>query len=381
MPSSLLLDGLGAGYFEANGPSGGERVRLCNPCVPDPNTAPPQSPASSAAASPRSSHQRSRSNHGSAYGVASAYAAPFPAGRGGDAYQHYSPRWRSVTMVSMSTAQSHCERQADRSVFRVLPPMEAQRARAPTKSGSARRITLPSNATLPGRPLARRHILVGAGTTRLARLHRRRRGIAPYRHRRRSPRRTSVLYVTGSCRRESCPTLRPSASRTLACASRRIAHMAALEPAVENRHPSRLRGGLACTRTRRRRRTALTMRSARYAWRSLPSGWPWLDWNVSAASTRRAFPHGSSITRADAPSISMTGLGSSARMHTIPPSDDDGEPLDGLWRFGGTERMRIHDYGVLGFRGLPVSWLSWLVDEQYSYLVRVTYAPCTLQRA
>ncbi|KAM4054805.1 FYVE zinc finger domain-containing protein [Hirsutella rhossiliensis] len=84
MPPSLLLDGLGAGYFEANGPSGGER-----------------SPLSSAAASPRSSHQRSRSNHGSVYGVAhstSAYAAPFPAGRGGDAYQYYSPRWRSVTM-------------------------------------------------------------------------------------------------------------------------------------------------------------------------------------------------------------------------------------------------------------------------------------------
>ncbi|PHH90808.1 hypothetical protein CDD83_2607 [Cordyceps sp. RAO-2017] len=71
MPSSLLLDGLGAGYFEANGPSGGERVRLCNP-------------------------------HGNVYGVAQAAngygAAAFTANRSGDAYQYYSPRWRSVTM-------------------------------------------------------------------------------------------------------------------------------------------------------------------------------------------------------------------------------------------------------------------------------------------
>jgi hypothetical protein len=30
--------------ISSNGGGGGERVRLCNPCVPDPNTAPPQSP-------------------------------------------------------------------------------------------------------------------------------------------------------------------------------------------------------------------------------------------------------------------------------------------------------------------------------------------------
>ncbi|PFH58477.1 hypothetical protein XA68_13619 [Ophiocordyceps unilateralis] len=90
--TSLLLDGLGAGYFESSGPSGGERVRLCNPCVPDPNTAPPQSPASSTGAS-SPSHHRSRS---SVYGVG--HGAVFTAGRSGDGYQYYSPRWRSVTM-------------------------------------------------------------------------------------------------------------------------------------------------------------------------------------------------------------------------------------------------------------------------------------------
>ncbi|KJZ79032.1 hypothetical protein HIM_01805 [Hirsutella minnesotensis 3608] len=101
MPTSLLLDGLGAGYFDANGPSGGERVRLCNPCVPDPNTAPPQSPGSSAGASPRSPHQRSRSSFGSAFGVAHAaevYGQAFPTSRSGDGYQYYSPRWRSIAM-------------------------------------------------------------------------------------------------------------------------------------------------------------------------------------------------------------------------------------------------------------------------------------------
>ncbi|RDA89728.1 hypothetical protein CP533_6851 [Ophiocordyceps camponoti-saundersi (nom. inval.)] len=101
--TSLLLDGLGAGYFEASRPSGGERVRLCNPCVPDPNTAPPQSPASSTGAS-SPSHRRSRSNvYGVAHGGGSGgygAAAVFTAGRSGDAYQYYAPRWRSVTMVS-----------------------------------------------------------------------------------------------------------------------------------------------------------------------------------------------------------------------------------------------------------------------------------------
>jgi hypothetical protein len=49
--------------FESLG--GGERVRLCNPCVPDPNTAPPQTPSPSLRnqqqSSPRSTHTRSSS--------------------------------------------------------------------------------------------------------------------------------------------------------------------------------------------------------------------------------------------------------------------------------------------------------------------------------
>ncbi|KAH7329265.1 hypothetical protein B0I35DRAFT_40764 [Stachybotrys elegans] len=96
LPQSLLIDGLGGGYFDVNGLSGGERVRLCNPCVPDPNTAPPHSP--SPAPSPRASHYRSRSS------LANAYGSPPHTNRYGivlssrDPYHHYSSRSRSVTM-------------------------------------------------------------------------------------------------------------------------------------------------------------------------------------------------------------------------------------------------------------------------------------------
>ncbi|KAF5640994.1 phosphatidylinositol(3)-phosphate binding protein [Fusarium sp. NRRL 25303] len=106
---SLLVDGLGAGYFDVNDMSGGERVRLCNPCVPDPNTAPPQSPSPQATLSPRTSHQRSRSSIGNAYGTlqpSNRHGAVFAPGTGGDPYRYLSPRTRSVTMGSASSGSS-----------------------------------------------------------------------------------------------------------------------------------------------------------------------------------------------------------------------------------------------------------------------------------
>ncbi|RGP81585.1 hypothetical protein FLONG3_317 [Fusarium longipes] len=102
MHQSLLVDGLGAGYFDVNDMSGGERVRLCNPCVPDPNTAPPQSPGPQATLSPRVPHQRSRSSIGDAYGTlqsSNRHGAVFAPGTSGDPYRYLSPRMRSVTMV------------------------------------------------------------------------------------------------------------------------------------------------------------------------------------------------------------------------------------------------------------------------------------------
>lgn len=108
MPSNLLVGGLGSGYFDADGMPGGERVRLCNPCVPDPNTAPPQSPPTpSASAPPQSSHHRSRSGMTSAFGTVpdtNRYGAVFTAGGGsGDPLQYYASRSRSITMVSFLT--------------------------------------------------------------------------------------------------------------------------------------------------------------------------------------------------------------------------------------------------------------------------------------
>ncbi|CAJ0553980.1 Ff.00g124920.m01.CDS01 [Fusarium sp. VM40] len=105
----LLVDALGAGYFDINDMSGGERVRLCNPCVPDPNTAPPQSPSQQATLSPRSSHHRSRSSIGNAYGTlqsSNRHGAVFAPGTSGDPYRYLTPRMRSVTMGSTSGGSS-----------------------------------------------------------------------------------------------------------------------------------------------------------------------------------------------------------------------------------------------------------------------------------
>lgn len=104
LSASILIDGLGAGYFGVNGPSGGERVRLCNPCVPDPNIAPPQSPSTPLRPSPR--NQRDRSSLGNAYGAApqtNRYGAVFSTGPSNDPYRaqpYQSSRTRSITMVS-----------------------------------------------------------------------------------------------------------------------------------------------------------------------------------------------------------------------------------------------------------------------------------------
>ncbi|KAI1376298.1 FYVE-domain-containing protein [Hypoxylon crocopeplum] len=62
---SFLGDEGGIADFSALG--GGEQVRLCNPCVPDPNTTPPQTQHSTSQFSPRSPHLRSQSSSNSNY--------------------------------------------------------------------------------------------------------------------------------------------------------------------------------------------------------------------------------------------------------------------------------------------------------------------------
>lgn len=87
---------------------GGERVRLCNPCVPDPNTTPPQSQGQPSTHgppfSPRSSHQRSQSTASvTSYGHAEAAGSGFPSFFMANPPTSAFPRNRSVTVVSGMT--------------------------------------------------------------------------------------------------------------------------------------------------------------------------------------------------------------------------------------------------------------------------------------
>ncbi|KAK6948284.1 hypothetical protein Daesc_010049 [Daldinia eschscholtzii] len=94
---SFLGDEGGIADFTALG--GGEQVRLCNPCVPDPNTTPPQTQHSAGQFSPRSTHHRSQSSSSGNYNGDSNLNRPpqylvLPSPH--DAY----PRSRSVTVNS-----------------------------------------------------------------------------------------------------------------------------------------------------------------------------------------------------------------------------------------------------------------------------------------
>lgn len=91
-PSSLI-SGEG-GYADFSSLGGGERVRLCNPCVPDPNTNPPL-----AQGSPTSirGHARSQSSVGEESAYGSNMATPAQNRSYFDAYV----RNRSATMVCL----------------------------------------------------------------------------------------------------------------------------------------------------------------------------------------------------------------------------------------------------------------------------------------
>ncbi|PSR99394.1 FYVE zinc finger-domain-containing protein [Coniella lustricola] len=91
-PSSLI-SGEG-GYADFSSLGGGERVRLCNPCVPDPNTNPPQGQQSPTSIR---SHGRSHSTVGSGSGYGFNMA-----GVVSDAYS----RSRSATMLPNTSHQS-----------------------------------------------------------------------------------------------------------------------------------------------------------------------------------------------------------------------------------------------------------------------------------
>ncbi|KAK7924355.1 FYVE zinc finger-domain-containing protein [Apiospora marii] len=96
---------------------GGERVRLCNPCVPDPNTTPPQSQGQPSTHgppfSPRSSHQRSQSTASvTSYGNPEAAGSGFPSFFMANPPTSAFPRNRSVTVNSNFSRSGHAERDA-----------------------------------------------------------------------------------------------------------------------------------------------------------------------------------------------------------------------------------------------------------------------------
>lgn len=86
-----------SGIADFSSLGGGERVRLCNPCVPDPNITPP---ANVSQFSLRSLHQRSRSG---AAGPSSGYASFGGLGQTEDV----NHRMRSATVSSNFSRQSH----------------------------------------------------------------------------------------------------------------------------------------------------------------------------------------------------------------------------------------------------------------------------------
>lgn len=93
---STAFMGSEGGYADFRTLGGGERVRLCNPCVPDPNTTPHQAQESAT----QRGHSRSQSNASGVFpgDESRRYGAYFGPGPGGsDALS----RSRSVSMVSL----------------------------------------------------------------------------------------------------------------------------------------------------------------------------------------------------------------------------------------------------------------------------------------
>lgn len=95
--SGVFLGGEGS-LVDFNSVGGGERVRLCNPCVPDPNITPPNQVTGGPGVFPQRAHYRSQSSTGGTHpGDMSSRAL---AGSAAD----YS-RSRSVTVVSPSRCE------------------------------------------------------------------------------------------------------------------------------------------------------------------------------------------------------------------------------------------------------------------------------------
>ncbi|QUC19672.1 uncharacterized protein UV8b_03913 [Ustilaginoidea virens] len=104
-----MLDGIRPGSAVLDGRPGGRRVRICNPCVPDPNTAPPPpSPLPPTGGNASPSHHRSRSTlGGSQDGVhpSNRYGTVLDTDDGRDPLQVFA-RIRSISMRGLPPAST-----------------------------------------------------------------------------------------------------------------------------------------------------------------------------------------------------------------------------------------------------------------------------------
>ncbi|KAK1752392.1 FYVE zinc finger-domain-containing protein [Echria macrotheca] len=111
-PPSFLADGT----LDFQSQFGGERVRLCNPCVPDPNITPPQA---------QGGHSRSQSGLGMSAGPSNRWSSYF----GGDTQSDAHVRSRSATMVprlgssSQSSAPAYNQRPIEDRILSGTPPV------------------------------------------------------------------------------------------------------------------------------------------------------------------------------------------------------------------------------------------------------------------
>ncbi|OAA67506.1 Zinc finger, FYVE-type [Cordyceps fumosorosea ARSEF 2679] len=144
--SSLFADPMGASFLEHDGMPGGERVRLCNPCVPDPNTAPPQSPTPH---SPRSPHHRSRSSLSNAYG-----GMPTLPGIH-DSSQYLSSRTRSIALNP--SARGHDPVPTSSRSASYQTPFEQYLSMRPGRAGPSQFSTRPGLFEDAATPSSSRH--------------------------------------------------------------------------------------------------------------------------------------------------------------------------------------------------------------------------------
>lgn len=205
---------------------GGERVRLCNPCVPDPNITPPQPQQSPNPTSPRM-HGRSQSNVSVGFG-----GGPPPSGRL-SAYlssnlsqgQDMLGRHRSVTVRRVRSFVSRLQLTIYSTPVqdsgRWLLPEQCMRrctTRHTAVSLQARRRAT-SLQRLLGIPV---RLLAASSPCWMWRPRHHLPESALFHHlRRNSTRKTSVPSVTGNSRRVRCPTSRRCVSRTSPHASLR----------------------------------------------------------------------------------------------------------------------------------------------------------------